>query len=470
MAASGRFAAGARAALRPAARRPAAPPVGAASCGLRRVGARPAAAAAAAAPAGAYRAAPQRRGVRAFAAAAEDDYYKLLGVARDASPEQIKKAYKRKAFELHPDRNPDEGASARFAQVNEAYEVLTDQEKRQLYDQFGKEGLNQQGFHPSNAQEVFYEFMRQMGGAGAGGGVQRTRDKQIKAQVPLSLMYTGGEHELRIDRQVMCPAARRTGACHTCNGTGHQQFMRQVGPGMYAQQVAPCQDCGGAGVLIKHEDRCSGCNCGGRGVQRRMDTVYINLEPGTPSGTAFLLEGESDESPGAETGDVYITVIQKRHPRLERSGDDLIISQKVQLADALGGCTINLPCADGKNTVEITLHPGEVSSPNAVICVPGKGMPVYGHAGEYGDLLVHFDVEFPTLDEETAKKVAAMLGRPEDKAVTLGNAKGDIITARRHHQLTSQQLQHRLRETQQQEERRHRQQQQQQQRGQCDVQ
>eukprot|EP01065_Artemidia_motanka_P028035 TRINITY_DN3324_c0_g2_i1.p2 TRINITY_DN3324_c0_g2~~TRINITY_DN3324_c0_g2_i1.p2 ORF type:complete len:510 (+),score=152.40 TRINITY_DN3324_c0_g2_i1:113-1531(+) len=380
-------------------------------------------------------------------AADEEDYYVLLGVDRSASADQIKKAYKKKAMQLHPDRNKEEGAGDKFAKVSEAYEVLSDQSKRALYDRFGKEGLDQQGgFQPGNAEDIFAELFGMRGGMGRR-GPKRTEDKHLQVQVPLSLVYTGGSHDVRLDRQVMCAAARSAGACRVCDGSGQRMVVQQMG-GMLSQSIVPCQACHGTGVSISRENRCSGCTCNGLGVVRKMETVVVNVEPGTENGATFILEGQADEAPGAQAGDVYIELVQKRHPQLERVGEDLVAKQTIDLKDALSGCTVYVPRPDGKQ-LKLQLEPGEVKPPGSVVCVPHEGMPLRGRP-ERGDMLVKLSVEFPELSAEARGKIAEVLGGTGDVEYAAAAAKKspeDVKVPQRRRIMTQGQLADRFERT-----------------------
>eukprot|EP00756_Hemistasia_phaeocysticola_P066110 Hpha_TRINITY_DN9005_c0_g1::TRINITY_DN9005_c0_g1_i2::g.141823::m.141823 len=375
-------------------------------------------------------------------AAETDDYYGLLGVSRGASIEQIKKAYKKKAFELHPDRNTEKSAGDKFAAVNEAYEVLSDENKRTLYDRFGKAGLQEQGFQPSQAEDIFESLFGM--GMGRRRGPQRSADKHIQVQVPLKTMYLGGEHELRLDRQVLCDAAKRAGSCRTCGGSGQQTVIHQMG-NMIQQQVVPCQTCGGTGTVIPHRERCPGCSCGGGGVMRKLDTVVVDVEPGAFSGQSFVLQGKSDEAPGVTAGDVYIELVQKKNNNITRSGDDLIVEQKIELKDALAGCTLFVPLPND-DCVELTLQPGEISPPNGFVCIPGAGMPVYGRGGkESGDLLVNIDVEFPRLSDAQRQQLVEVLGGSGDTEYNKESSRrGEVLKGKGVVTLTPQQVARRL--------------------------
>ncbi len=335
------------------------------------------------------------------------DYYAVLGVRRDASQEEIKKAYRRLARELHPDVNPDPQTQERFKQITQAYEVLSDTEKRQMYD------LGADPFAPSGgagpggfaAGFPFSDIMDAFFGAGAGSRGPRSRARRgrnatIRVELDLAECAFGTTKELVVNTAVVCPTCTGEGTapgthpetCEVCGGRGEvsqvtRSFLGQV------MTTRPCPRCGGHGTVIQHP--CPECDGDGRVRTRR--TIKVPIPAGVEDGTHIQLAGEGEIGPGGgPPGDLFLEIVQRPHPIFERRGDDLHCTLTIPMVAAALGATLSVETLDGKHQVDI--RPGSQSGQS--ITLYAKGMQHLNDAGR-GDLVIHLTVETPAkLDAE----------------------------------------------------------------------
>ncbi len=344
------------------------------------------------------------------------DLYDMLGVGRDASQDEIKRAYRRLARELHPDVNPDPATQERFKEVTAAYEVLSDPAKRERYDlgvdPFGNGGFGSgaPGFGFGDIMDAFF------GGAATRGPRQRRRrgqDALIRIEIELAEAAFGSTRDLQVDTAVVCPSCSGGGTapgtapttCEMCHGRGDIQHVQRSFLGQ-VMTSRPCPQCGGFGTVIK--DPCPECSGDGRVRTRR--SLDIRIPAGVDTGTRIQLTGEGEVGPGGgPPGDLYVEVLEKPHPLFVRRGDDLHATVPVPMTAAALGSVVELETLDGVETVDI--RPGTQSGQE--IPLRGKGV---GHlrAGGRGDLYVHVEVETPTkLDEEQEellRQLAALRG------------------------------------------------------------
>ncbi len=346
-------------------------------------------------------------------AAHSTDYYEVLGVSRDATPEEIKKAYRRLARQLHPDVNPAE--EERFKEVTKAYEVLSDPRKRELHDlggdPFSTGGGFGSGFGFSDIMDAFF------GGGGATRGPRprqrRGQDALIRLEIDLSEATFGATRELQVDTAATCPTCQGAGTavgtsprtCDVCQGRGEvQQVTRSfLGQVMTAR---PCAACQGFGTVIPHP--CA--DCGGDGRVRTRRALPIRVPPGVDTGTRIQLSGEGEAGPGGgPAGDLFVEIVEKPHATFRRQGDDLHCTVEVPMTAAALGTAMQLDTLDGSRPVEIR---SGTQSGHAVT-LPGLGVTHLRRQGR-GDLIVHVDVQTPTrLDaeqEELLRKLAALRG------------------------------------------------------------
>ncbi len=346
------------------------------------------------------------------------DYYATLGVARDAQPDDIKRAYRRLARELHPDVNPDPATQERFKEVTAAYEVLSDPEKRQMYD-LGADPRSPGGgspFGPGGAGFGFGDIMDAFFGGGQGSRgpkprVRRGQDALIRVTIDLADAAFGAIQEIQVDTALVCPTCTGTGCaagyspanCTMCGGRGEIQSVQRSFLGQ-VMTSRPCPQCQGYGTVIAHP--CSECNADGRVRTRR--TLKVKIPAGIDDGTRIQLSGEGEVGPGGgPAGDLYVEVTTRPHPVFQRRGDDLHCSVTLPMTAAALGTVLNLETLDGVEDVEI--RPG--TQPGHVVTLRARGVPHLRGTGR-GDLLVHVDVQTPTrLDarqEELMRELAAL--------------------------------------------------------------
>ena len=361
------------------------------------------------------------------AVSAKRDYYEVLGVARDASAGEIKKAYRKKAMEFHPDRNPDNPeAEENFKQAAEAFEVLSDDQKRGLYDQFGHEGPRQAGFSGfQGSDEIFTHFgdlfSELFGGMGFGGrrrgGPSRGADLRMQLVVPFAEAVEGGEREITVPRKQVCETCDGTGAaeghepetCDYCNGTG-QVVHRQ---GFFTLQTT-CPKCKGQGQIITHP--CG--TCSGTGVQQVESDLTIKIPAGVDDGQTLRVAGAGQSGMrGGPPGNLYVQIVVEPDDRFIRDGYDVHTEVEVSMFQAALGTTVTIPTLEGD--AEIDIDPG--TQPGEVIVRRGKGVPVLGGRGR-GDQRVHVAVTVPTkLD---AKHDAALREIADDLGEDVAAKKG----------------------------------------------
>ncbi|KAH0257996.1 chaperone protein dnaJ, partial [Aureobasidium melanogenum] len=305
------------------------------------------------------------------------------------------------------DKNPSPEAAEKFKELSHAYEILADSEKRQLYDQYGEEGLEQGGMGGGmNAEDLFSQFFGG-GGGGFGGmfgggmgretGPKKARTIHHVHKVSLEDMYKGKISKLALQKSVLCPKCDGRGGkegavktCTGCNGQGMKMMMRQMGPMIQRFQTV-CPDCNGEGEIVREKDRCKQCHGKKTTVERKV--LHVHVDKGVQSGTKIDFRGEGDQMPGVEPGDVQFEIEQKPHPRFQRKGDDLFYQAEIDLLTALAGGAIYIEHLD-ERWLTVEIKPGEVISPGEIKVIRGQGMPSYRHH-DFGNLYIQFDVKFP---------------------------------------------------------------------------
>ncbi|KAK5017234.1 hypothetical protein BJ546DRAFT_465252 [Cryomyces antarcticus] len=337
----------------------------------------------------------------------ETKFYDILGVSPDASEAQLKSAYKKGALKHHPDKNQhNPEAAEKFKDLSKAYEVLSDPQKRQVYDQYGEQGLEQGGAGGGGmaAEDLFAQFFGGGGGFGGmfGGDRRDQGPKKARAihhvhKVSLEDIYRGKVSKLALQRSVICPACDGRGGkegavkkCTGCDGHGMKTMMRQMGPMIQRFQTV-CGDCQGEGEIIREKDRCKVCKGKKTTIERKV--LHVHVDKGVQSGTKIDFNGEGDQAPGVQPGDVQFEIEQKPHPRFQRKGDDLFYHAEIDLLTALAGGVVNVEHLD-ERWLSVEIVPGEVISPGEIKVIRGQGMPSYRHH-DFGNLYIQFDVKFP---------------------------------------------------------------------------
>lgn len=336
------------------------------------------------------------------------DYYEVLGVERDADARTIKRAFLKKAREVHPDVSDDPDAEMKFKEVNEAYSVLSDEQKRANYDRFGTaDGMGGSGyvdfsdiFGGMGMDDIFSSFF---GGGAAGGHAGRQqrrqgRDMAISLSVTLEEAAQGCTKTISYDRLAPCEDCHGTGLaegakeepCKRCHGTG---YVTQVQRSIFGQvqSSAPCPDCHGEGTVIDHP-----CDmCDGQGRTPTHEKLDIKVPAGISSGRQLRVSGYGEAGyRGAPAGDLIVSVEVERHDRFERHGDDLYLDLSVSMVQAALGCTVEV---DGIMPDErVSVHVPAGSQPGALVTVEGRGMPRIGGGGARGRLVARVKVVVPT--------------------------------------------------------------------------
>ncbi|XP_035251952.1 dnaJ homolog subfamily A member 4-like [Anguilla anguilla] len=353
----------------------------------------------------------------------ETGYYDLLGVKPEASLDEIKKAYRKLALKYHPDKNPNEGE--KFKLISQAYEVLSDPKKRDLYDRGGEQAIKEGGMGGqafSSPMDIFNMFF------GGGSRMQRERrGKNVVHQLSVTLeeMYSGATRKLGLHKNVICEKCDGYGGkkgalekCSNCKGRGVQIQVQQIGPGMIQQIQSMCADCQGQGERFNSKDRCKNCN--GHKVERKKKILEVHIDKGMKDGQKITFHGEGDQEPGLEPGDVIIVLDQKDHPVFQRQEDNLLMKMEIKLVEALCGFRKTIRTLDNRMLI-ITSPPGHVVKHNDIKCVQNEGMPLYRDPYERGQLIIQFVVEFPEkgwLPDHMLPQLEALLPPRDEVMIT----------------------------------------------------
>jgi len=337
------------------------------------------------------------------------DLYKVLDLDRSASEKDIRAAYKRLSRKYHPDKNKDEGAEEKFVEIAHAYEVLSDETKKQIYDRYGEEGLkaHEGGQQPhANPFDIFQNFFGH--GGHPGQQVRRGPTSLTEMEVSLADMYTGGSIDFMVKKHILCDHCRGSGAassgdihtCSTCNGAGVRIVRQQIFPGMFSQAQVTCGDCGGRGKVIKKV--CP--HCKGHKTVDHTQHYTLEIPKGMPEAQEVVYEGEADESPDWEAGDIVLRVrSRKEKGGWRRKETGLYWKETIGVDEALLGFEKNLTHLDGHI---VRLKREGVTQPGYIQVIRGEGMPAF-ESPHYGDLYVEYNVVLPTsLPTDMKRKLA----------------------------------------------------------------
>ncbi len=347
---------------------------------------------------------------------AKRDYYEVLGISKGASASEIKKAYRKKAIEFHPDKNPDDkGAEAKFKEAAEAYEVLSDENKKARYDQFGHQAFENGGGGGfggggMNMDDIFSQFGDIFGGGfgggfsgfGGGGGQRRVKGSNLRIRVKLTLeeIANGVEKKIKVKRKVQAPGTTYN-TCSTCNGTGQVTRITNTILGRM-QTASPCNVCGGSGQTIDKKP----ADADAQGLKISEETVSIKIPGGVVDGMQLKVSGKGNEAPGnGISGDLLVAIEEVEHEKLQREGDNLHYDLYVSFPEAVLGTSKEIDTVTGK--VRIKVEAGVQSG--KILRLRGKGIPSINGYGK-GDLLVHVNVWTPkTLNKQQRQFFENML-------------------------------------------------------------
>lgn len=354
------------------------------------------------------------------------DYYEVLEVPKSASAEEIKKAYRKKAIQFHPDKNPgDKEAEEKFKEAAEAYEVLSNAEKKQRYDQFGHAGMGgASGFSGQNMNmddifsmfgDIFGGHFGGFGGFGGGGSrgraqhVNRGQNLRVKVKLNLAEIANGAEKKIKVSKYVACTSCSGSGAkdgsyttCSTCNGSGHVTRISNTFLGQM-QTSSPCPSCGGEGRIITN--KCSSCY--GEGIVKGEEVISLNIPAGVAEGMQLSVNGKGNAARrGGINGDLIILIQEEEHPELIRDENDLIFNLYLSIPEMALGTTSEIPTVDSK--VKVKIDAG--TQPEKILRLRGKGLPdVNGYSR--GDLLVRVHAWVPTKLNSEEKKLLEKLSQ-----------------------------------------------------------
>ena len=360
---------------------------------------------------------------------AKRDYYEVLGVNKNATDDELKKAYRKMAIKYHPDRQQGKSdaekkeAEEKFKEAAEAYDVLSDPNKRARYDQFGFAGDQMGGGFGggmsmddifSHFGDIFGDFFGGGGGfssrANGGNRVKRGSDLRIRVKIDLHDAAHGVEKKLKLPRLISCQHCHGTGAkdgtaldtCPNCHGSGVEVRVQRTLLGNMQTQ-STCQRCGGSGKIIK--ERCT--HCGGQGLVRKEDIVAVNIPAGVAEGMTLRMGGKGNEAPGGGIpGDLLVVIEEERHPQLMRDGNDLVYNLMLDFPTAVFGGKVEVPTVDGH--ARVTIPAG--TQPGKVLRLRGKGLPSPDSYGT-GDLLINVMVYVPEqLNSQERAAIEALKG------------------------------------------------------------
>ncbi len=355
------------------------------------------------------------------------EFYDLLGVARDASSDDVKKAYRKLAMQYHPDRNREPDAEARFKEICEAYEVLRDPDKRAAYDRYGKAGLGNGpgagGFHHVDLAEALNIFMRDFGGMGGfesifGGGraspteARRGQDLRVTVRLSVEEVATGAKRTVKLKTYLGCGTCSSSGgakgsrpaSCSTCGGAGE---VRRATRSMFGQfvSVGPCPTCGGEGAVIT--DPCEVCR--GEGRVRGERTVQVEIPAGVSSNNYITLRGQGSAGRrGGPNGDLVVLIEVKEDERWERQGDDLVVDLPLSFTQAALGTTAKVPIPGSEEQITV---PAGIQA-GTVLRLKGKGLPRLGRSG-HGDLNVRVSIWTPQNLTDEQRRLLEELAKVE---------------------------------------------------------
>ena len=370
---------------------------------------------------------------------AKRDYYEVLGVDKNASADDIKRAYRKLAVKYHPDKNPDnKEAEEKFKEAAEAYSVLSDADKKARYDQFGHAGVEGAGPDFSGGFGNLNDILNDLFGGAFGGGlggfggfgggfggarggqrqqkVYRGRDIRVRVKLTLEEIAKGVEKEISIEKSVPCTECGGKGAknssdiktCSACNGTGQVQ---RVTNSIFGQTVtySTCQQCGGEGKVVTNPCR----SCGGTGLVRKRETIKVKIPAGVEAGMQLTIQGEGHAAKNnGINGDLLVVIEEQEHQDLKRESNNLYYTKVISLPDAILGAEVEVPCLDGPYKIKVDAG----TQSGTVVRLRNKGLPTVNGYGGTGDMYVKFAVWIPKkLDREDKAVIESLRGKESFK-------------------------------------------------------
>lgn len=322
--------------------------------------------------------------------------YDILGIPKNATSDQIKKAFRTKAMTHHPDKGGD---PEKFKEINKAYEILSDDKRRQLYDKYGDDFENKMKSEGNGMNDIFSHMGMgfPFGPRGPRGHQQNKKCEDMKHVLNISLeqAYNGVSKKLKIKRTIICSICSGKGTkdksssqC-SCDG-GLKTVVRQIGPGMIQQMTISCNECEGSGLKISNENRCEQCN--GKRVMNEDNIIDMVIQPGVPNGHIIKYNGEGNHQPDCESGNVIIQInIIRDNSIFEFKNNDLIYKKNITLSEALSGFSFTIKQLDQRI---LYIKIDQVVSPNKICCIKNEGLPIM-NSSLIGNLYIHFTIEFP---------------------------------------------------------------------------
>lgn len=347
-------------------------------------------------------------------------YYEILGVTKTATNDELRKAYRKLAKIKHPDKG---GNDAEFQELQTAYDVLSDENKRKVYDTYGEEGLAE-GRDGTEGADIFDI----LNGRGRQGGKRKTKSVLHNLSVTLEEVYAGKDKYFEISRYRICEPCKGSGSkdpnantkCKGCDGKGIKLVIQRMPMGI-VQTQQECYECRGEGYVIKEKDKCPQCK--GEKATKQNKMIKVSLDKGAPDGKRYTFKGESDEIPDYEPGDVIVEIAIKKHKEFVRKGADLIYNCDITLLEALTGFEFVVTHLDGRKFL-VKTRPNEIIKPGVLKTVKECGMPFFESPYRFGNMYINFNIRFPDkIDDGQEKKLqdlfpSAQMAVDKDEKIT----------------------------------------------------
>ena len=348
-----------------------------------------------------------------------EEYYNDLGITKNATQNDIKKAYRKLALKNHPDKGGDE---EEFKKITNAYEVLSDPEKRQLYDKYGKDAFKEDGM--SSPDDIFSMFFNNQNTQQHPRSPQKEKPVQHIINLTLEECYAGKKMQMSIHRTRQCKKCNASGCkpnksetiCKACNGQGYKTMLRQIGPGMMQQLRQACPICNAKGKYIEDNDKCLSCK--GKKLVSEKHILKLNVEPGTPNNYQQKYTGEGNEGANTLAGDIIFIIKQKPHVDFHRIDNNLLLKKNISLGDALCGFKLKIKTLDSRiiyiTSKDTVINPGEI------LMVSNEGMPIHNTSSLLkGNLYIKFNIIFPKqVSVTTASKLTNLLPKSAIETTT----------------------------------------------------